>query len=236
MKANKNVVLPLLEKYAKDVRDEKTSNRVSFLEDMPRRPHAAQIAEPMANLSYVGSDACKACHAAEHAVWAKTTHSKALDTLEKIAVRPSLRNFDPECVRCHTIGFDYETGYIDDKKTPELKHVGCENCHGPGSGHVANPKAQNLHQYLSPWKRGQPGNSAHQCHQEDGRDAKLEDCGKIAIQPADQLMMNLVGGMCANATMRTTTRTSISPSTGPRSITRASRPPAAGRPCRRSEY
>ena len=41
------------------------------------------------------------------------------DTLEKIAKRPSLRNFDPECVRCHTIGFDYESGYVDDKKTPE---------------------------------------------------------------------------------------------------------------------
>ena len=85
---------------------------------LPRKPHAAQIAEPMANLSYVGSDACKACHAAEHAAWAKTPHGHALDTLEKIAKRPSLRNFDPECVQCHTVGFEHETGYVDEKKTP----------------------------------------------------------------------------------------------------------------------
>ena len=194
--ANKNVILPLLENYAKTVRDNKTANGNTFLEDMPRTPHASQIAVPQANLSYVGSETCKACHAAEHAVWAKTPHSKALVTLEKVAVRPSLRNFDPECVRCHTIGFDHDTGYINEEKTPELKHVGCENCHGPGSGHAANPKDQNLHQFLSPWKRGMPGNLPIDLIKKLAA-APREEFGKIRIQPADQLMMNLVGGMCA---------------------------------------
>jgi cytochrome c554/c'-like protein len=192
----KNVVLPLLEEYSRTVRDAKTIRGGTFLEDMPRKPHPAQIAVPQANLSYVGSDTCKACHVAEHAAWAKTPHSKALVTLETVAKRPSLRNFDPECVRCHTVGFEHDTGYINEEKTPELKHVGCENCHGPGSGHAANPKAQNLHQFLSPWKRGKPGNLPAAVIKKMA-ETKLEDRGKIQIQPADQLMINLVSGMCA---------------------------------------
>ena len=51
------------------------------------------------------------------------------------------RNFDPECLACHVIGWDpaqltpYEGGYWSDKKTPELVNVGCESCHGPGEKH-----------------------------------------------------------------------------------------------------
>lgn len=191
-----NVVLPMLQEYAEKVRDTKTANGKSFLQDMSRKPHPAQLAEPAANLSYVGSDTCKACHAAEHAAWLKTPHHQALNTLKNVARRPSLRNFDPECVKCHTIGFEFETGYVDEPTTPELMHVGCENCHGPGSGHAANPKAQNLHQYLSPWKRGQPGNLPIDLIKKMA-ETKLEDRGKIQVQPAAQLMINLAGGMCA---------------------------------------
>ena len=33
-----------------------------------------------------------------------------------------------------------------------LKHVGCENCHGPGNLHASNPGNKAYHTMLSPWK------------------------------------------------------------------------------------
>jgi len=57
-------------------------------------------------------------------------HAGAFATLEKVG-----SEYDPECVVCHVVGMQYQTGYISPAKTPELKDVGCENCHGPGSEH-----------------------------------------------------------------------------------------------------
>ncbi|MGD1042422.1 MAG: cytochrome c family protein [Sedimentisphaerales bacterium] len=58
-------------------------------------------------------------------------HADAFATLEKVG-----SEYDPECVVCHVVGMQYQTGYISPAKTPELKDVGCENCHGPGSEHL----------------------------------------------------------------------------------------------------
>jgi hypothetical protein len=190
--AKSNPILPLLEEYAATVRDS------NFLALAPRKPHRAQIELPKLNLKYVGSAACAGCHQAEFNLWDKNTkHGHALDTLEKVAKRPSLRNFDPECVVCHTVGFDYQTGYVDAKKTPNLKHVGCENCHGPGSGHVADPKAKNLLAQLSPWKIGAAGNLPANIIKQMAETPTVER-GKIAVPPIQQRMINLTSAMCAN--------------------------------------
>jgi hypothetical protein len=45
-------------------------------------------------------------------------------------------------VACHVIGFENKGGFTDEVKTPILKQVGCESCHGPGSLH-AKWEAQN---------------------------------------------------------------------------------------------
>ena len=141
-----NPTLKLLQTYAETVKSR------NFLDEIKQVPHPNQIREPKLNLSYIGSSRCLNCHPAESAKWAESKHAHALQALEKIADRPSLRNLDPECVVCHTVGFGYNTGYKNASKTPHLSHVGCESCHGPGSGHAADPREPNLLALLSPWR------------------------------------------------------------------------------------
>lgn len=88
--------------------------------------------------AYVGSEKCESCHETSYRIWKKSGHAKAYDTLVK-ADPP--RNFDPECISCHVIGwhpteyFPYQGGFLSTEKTPQLINVGCESCHGPGGAH-----------------------------------------------------------------------------------------------------
>lgn len=93
---------------------------------------------------FVGSSECKECHQKAFAVWETTPHAKATKSLELPKERSQVpRHFDPECLSCHVTGwhaqsyFLYEGGYLGLEATPELIGNGCENCHGPGSKHVA---------------------------------------------------------------------------------------------------
>lgn len=85
-------------------------------------------------LKYVGSKSCMACHAYEYEAWSTKAHARAFATLERVG-----SNYDPECVVCHVVGMNYQSGFITQEKTPQMKDVGCENCHGPGSEHVKSP-------------------------------------------------------------------------------------------------
>jgi hypothetical protein len=49
---------------------------------------------------------------------------------------------DPYCQQCHTTGYGHDAGFVSVSVSPHLVHVGCENCHGPSSAHVANPKVK----------------------------------------------------------------------------------------------
>jgi len=93
---------------------------------------------------YVGSKACKDCHDDEYKIWEKTPRAHATDSLVTPGERAEIsRHHAPECIRCHVTGWNpqrytpYETGYLALKQTPHLTGSGCENCHGPGSNHVA---------------------------------------------------------------------------------------------------
>jgi hypothetical protein len=98
--------------------------------------------------AFVGSKKCESCHEESYKVWKKSGHAKAYATLVK-ADPP--RNFDPECISCHVIGwnptkfFPYQGGFVSQEKTPELVDVGCESCHGAGGAHcdaeIKNDKA-----------------------------------------------------------------------------------------------
>ncbi|MCS6865242.1 MAG: multiheme c-type cytochrome [Gemmataceae bacterium] len=142
-----NPALARLDQYA-----EKVKSR-NLLAKFPAGPHPAQVALPQKNVTFVGSEACKGCHAAEYTKWSESHHAHAFDALTTIAKRPALRHFDGECVVCHTVGFGYKGGYRNELATPGLKHVGCEACHGPGSAHAADPKDAKLLALQSPWRR-----------------------------------------------------------------------------------
>jgi hypothetical protein len=109
---------------------------------------------------FVGSDACIECHDGDYAIWEKTGHGHALDSLVHPGERSEVpRHFDPECISCHVVGwnpqkhFPYISGYLGVDETPLLHNVGCEACHGPGSAHVAaengdgNPAQELIDQY-----------------------------------------------------------------------------------------
>ncbi len=90
--------------------------------------------------AFVGSDRCGECHDEAYEIWKESPHSHALETL--VDLKPA-RHFDPECLSCHVTGwapqgyYPFESGYLSLQETPHLYDNGCENCHGPGSHHVA---------------------------------------------------------------------------------------------------
>ncbi len=112
-------------------------------------------------LRYEGSKSCKECHQYEYRLWSQEPHAQAYKTLVKVGSQ-----YDPECIVCHVVGMDYESGFVSEKKTSYLKDVGCENCHGPGSEHnrtlgldkTTEPKSDCLYCHTPERSAGYAGN------------------------------------------------------------------------------
>jgi hypothetical protein len=169
----KNKVRDVLEEYAKQVKDE------DLLMQFIRSPHPIQVdpyvLKKYGGSTYIGTARCVKCHKAEGQIWQATLHPIAFKTLQR-AMNPALRQFDPECVVCHTVGFRHAEGYNDltrsdmqdllQKKAgadqiqaalaarnSKFEHVGCENCHGPGSAHAnGNPDDAKLYPLINPFR------------------------------------------------------------------------------------
>ena len=101
-------------------------------------------------LEYTGSKSCKLCHEYEYEKWGSQAHAHAYATLERVGSQ-----YDPECVVCHVVGMEYESGFVSEEKTDCLKNVGCENCHGPGSEHIKT---------LGEVKTTEPRSDCTDCH------------------------------------------------------------------------
>ena len=86
--------------------------------------------EGIAPGQYAGSDECLRCHRDAHATWATSRHAGAWKTLVD-----SGDSRDPECVRCHVVGFGLQGGF--DASGPGPVNVQCEACHGPSAAHAA---------------------------------------------------------------------------------------------------
>ncbi len=95
---------------------------------------AAHAAKGNQAAIYATSETCARCHQNESDKWKQTRHSHAFAVLET-----KNRAFDNACVGCHSVGFQKQ-GFINIKATPQLAHVQCESCHGPGAEHAAKPQ------------------------------------------------------------------------------------------------
>ena len=84
-----------------------------------------------------GNAACASCHKDDCKTWEKSGHAQAWETL-------TARGFavDAYCQQCHTTGFGLPGGFVSALRSPSLRSVGCENCHGPSLAHVREPRTR----------------------------------------------------------------------------------------------
>ena len=119
------------------------------LEKLSRQVERAVPPVEKGEATYIGTNQCATCHKEAHDFWQGTRHATALETLQE-------RNkaWDQNCVGCHVVGYEkpggsvlgklkYEEEIDGSKMTKDLRDVGCENCHGPGSKHRAQPVDSN---------------------------------------------------------------------------------------------
>jgi hypothetical protein len=80
------------------------------------------------------AEACSGCHAREYDKWRRTDHASAYESLVSVN-----REFDPDCLKCHTTRFDAPGGFSMRDQQKGLRHVQCEACHGSAGEHAAHP-------------------------------------------------------------------------------------------------
>ncbi len=118
------------------------------------------------NATFLGAESCRSCHPNTFAKWSVTKHAQAYESLVKDP-KPNTM-YDAECVTCHTTGFEYNSGWKGPETTAFLKGNQCENCHGPGSRHVAEPDAANFRAALHLTAEAAEKNGlCMRCHDED---------------------------------------------------------------------
>jgi hypothetical protein len=113
-----------------------------YLPQAPGQPTGPSAPTAPPALSYAGPDSCKACHPEAYATWQASVHSQAVAALKTPEDRENL-----DCLKCHSTGLLQPGGYDPFNPQPDRAWVSCENCHGPGSDHIA----------LMSGKQGPPG-------------------------------------------------------------------------------
>lgn len=124
------------------VSDEPATNRAAVAESGEARYH------------YVGIKKCRSCHGKWHESWEVSAKGRSWNALTPgiASELKRMAGLDPEndyrtdtrCLKCHSTGFGSQTGYrVPDpndgrsrRRARKLEGVGCEACHGPGSGFV----------------------------------------------------------------------------------------------------
>lgn len=93
-------------------------------------------AQAPVNASYVGSKQCADCHYDQYANFIEHSNKSKSDHSVRLMAPKLTPEELRECYGCHTTGYTRPGGFRSFEETPDLGHVGCEGCHGPGSVHV----------------------------------------------------------------------------------------------------
>lgn len=90
-------------------------------------------------LTYVGESSCAKCHEKVANSFKTHQHNDAFTMLNinKRYLKLKKEGQEGSCLKCHVTGYGKPGGFVSAEETPELAKVGCQACHGPGSGHVA---------------------------------------------------------------------------------------------------
>jgi hypothetical protein len=114
---------------------------------------------------YVGMDKCASCHKPETAFWRTTVHAHAWKTLVDGG-----KQADYKCVGCHVTGYG-QVGGTSLGHTKGFENIQCENCHGPGSQHVAGKGLEDPPAI----QRSTPSPVCTNCHNEHHSDTFVYD-------------------------------------------------------------
>jgi hypothetical protein len=85
--------------------------------------------------AFMGSEACRDCHANYFQAWSTTKHARALTKLS------GSDRTSGKCIRCHVT--DTPAMLAATKDAPTFPNVQCEACHGAGRAHVDAARAGN---------------------------------------------------------------------------------------------
>ncbi|MCG3180702.1 MAG: hypothetical protein BIFFINMI_03065 [Phycisphaerae bacterium] len=88
------------------------------------RQRTLTLVDKVGKIDLVESERCAACHRTQYDWWLKHPHGHAWQTIVR-----EQRTGDPNCMRCHTTGFGFKTGFVSIERTPGLQNVGCQDCH-----------------------------------------------------------------------------------------------------------
>jgi hypothetical protein len=137
-----NCHFDLIEDSIPDLPEVRTVIR-SYQDDLANHDFAVDDAQGLASLgeksaaTFVGDAACMTCHATAHETHSASRHAHSMQSLE----RKGYVN-DPDCLKCHVTGLGRRDGFQRQAgMNSAFARVGCESCHGPGSGHVTERQA-----------------------------------------------------------------------------------------------
>ncbi|MBM4130809.1 hypothetical protein FJ250_07240, partial [bacterium] len=130
-------VLARVEKFKQDLVAFKEARRAAY-----PRIHGSEQEQ------FLGERTCFDCHEAAWQAYADSGHRRALASLRKDG-----QSSEPDCLVCHTTGYQYKNGYGEESPSNRLVNVQCEACHGYGTTHARDGK----------W-RLQARNSCVACH------------------------------------------------------------------------